>query len=1104
MLAMVKLQQRKHHPGSRTRCNNRCWPTRCFGVMHPLETLWRSWCLTRVDTSARERDLEIDRLNTEAATNQDELSKVTAELTCLKTEKELVQRQDQQRLVSLASDLATVETAIHKKHEELTALSEKLNEAGAELRLRQAQVDELNDMKRKLQLAVSELEDTVRARESELQRLSSSVSQAELKLSRLEADVQASEQRIQNQNRLIAEDEAASVERRSDLKRLAQQLEEDKRQLELLARETGEQRTELDLLRAEKRRTLDTAAVSTRELTLKTENKQRELSSIQSSLNALLEERTQLEASVEALETERHQLRSEIQANHEEKNRDANIDAHPGNKIRAVPFIPAVAALRPRVTGYAWLDALSSMELKTSIGKQKRELEHLTEMGHLEDSRIRELKSEQRELLGQLEKLRAQNSELEACRTETEQAQSDMEKMQAQRNLFEVEVIQLRQERDLIRTQLERLQQKMKELKKQESELLESLSSAKLELARVRSDTELESTGLHQIQHRSVSSKNEIEKLSKQLEDNRAEVNRSQRLLLSVKSAAESHEKDLSEKRHQRAQLTGELNILSEAVQVGRKGKKAVDEEREASESALQNTIVQLNQATRDKSQMEQHLVAGRQNINAIDTELAQKSSQLDELHQQIQTSEVWTSAFQLTLSLPLRAMKWRKKAIVLNQTTPSTQFIAGMQQIFVDLLISRGYELRLAELEKSESKFTELGQALVQQGQREETPRNRTSARHPEQLDVNSELARTKLALASSQRECRRIKRRTARELAELERIAEDQCNRAGELAEQLTLVKRQYAQLRGQIASQTELSEHGKRLEAALAAVRSELDHNRCFENEAGAVLSEAACVTSNGCSQRTAPFGNGNQLNPSDEFTNDMHRSLFQLTNSFHNAYQPSCDQQSKSRSHFDMSRPSRNPSGLYKPDGTNHPPSMLVELGESTCPTGTTTVTSGLGSSMLNRTANSHEARHGVSHLNVPTQQGCLNRVETNKAELQRKFGELVAHQREQAASDWDNSGKKFRALRSQVDELREKLDRDGLCHGRSVKQRFMYTCVLKWSHNLVVLECICCLCCVTIFIDDDDDDDVLFSMFSARTETVNARRFSSAPNRACRR
>ncbi|KAF6771650.1 hypothetical protein AHF37_08590 [Paragonimus kellicotti] len=125
----------------------------------------------------------------------------------------------------------------------------------------------------------------------------------------------------------------------------------------------------------------------------------------------------------------------------------------------------------------------------------------------------------------------------------------------------------------------------------------------------------------------------------------------------------------------------------------------------------------------------------------------------------------------------------------------------------------------------------------------------------------------------------------------------------------------------------------------------------------------------------------------LNPDDEFTGDLHRSLFQLTNSFHNTCQPSCDQPSKSPSNFDASRLSHSPSSLYKPNGINHHPSTLAEVGESTCRTGTTTVTSGLGSSLLNRTANSQESRHGVSHLNVPTQQDCLNRMETNKAELQ---------------------------------------------------------------------------------------------------------------------
>ncbi|VDQ17327.1 unnamed protein product [Trichobilharzia regenti] len=59
-----------------------------------------------------------------------------------------------------------------------------------------------------------------------------------------------------------------------------------------------------------------------------------------------------------------------------------------------------------------------------------------------------------------------------------------------------------------------------------------------------------------------------------------------------------------------------------------------------------------------------------------------------------------------------------------------------------------------------------------------------------------------TKSALIAAQRESKRLKRRTAREVAELERVAEEQCNRAGDLTEQLSLARRQYAQLKSQVS--------------------------------------------------------------------------------------------------------------------------------------------------------------------------------------------------------------------------------------------------------------------------------------------------------------
>lgn len=51
------------------------------------------------------------------------------------------------------------------------------------------------------------------------------------------------------------------------------------------------------------------------------------------------------------------------------------------------------------------------------VTRQKREFEHLTEMSHLEESRILNLSSQQRDLINQLEKLQIQlNEEKEELR----------------------------------------------------------------------------------------------------------------------------------------------------------------------------------------------------------------------------------------------------------------------------------------------------------------------------------------------------------------------------------------------------------------------------------------------------------------------------------------------------------------------------------------------------------------------------------------------------------------------------------------------------------------------------------------------------------------
>ena len=63
------------------------------------------------------------------------------------------------------------------------------------------------------------------------------------------------------------------------------------------------------------------------------------------------------------------------------------------------------------------------------------------------------------------------------------------------------------------------------------------------------------------------------------------------------------------------------------------------------------------------------------------------------------------------------------------------------------------------------------------------------------------SELTATRNQLELTQRACKKLKRRTAKELADLERVAEEQCNRASAFAEELALLRRNYTYLQARV---------------------------------------------------------------------------------------------------------------------------------------------------------------------------------------------------------------------------------------------------------------------------------------------------------------
>ncbi|KAH8854704.1 hypothetical protein KSF78_0001772 [Schistosoma japonicum] len=538
----------------------------------------------------------------------------------------------------------------------------------------------------------------------------------------------------------------------------------------------------------------------------------------------------------------------------------------------------------------------SVAELTALVTRQKRQFEHLTEMSHLEESRILSLSSQQRDLINQLEKLQVQlneekeelrereaakirkNTEYESVRKDVVREQSELERILREKEQVELELIHLKQERDITKTQWHSFQLKIKELENQNTQLNDSISEATSVLARVKAESEAASNELRQRNIECNAALADCDRMFKQTSDSRDEFNIAQERLRKANDLKQSIESILTEQRRQRVLLSDELSHLEEAVHTGRLAKQLADESREASEEALRSAVNKLNKMQTEKKDLEEIYRKRSLSTNRLELDSLRnmKNNELFHLDERLRNTRQHLESVELELSQKSSKLK------EINEKLHSLQneYISKEQ-------VKRNYPELEKELEKTKqqqnaSPLNDINKQMTCNHQFSELKFDNMTRLHDNNL--LQALMDTKSALVAAQRESKRLKRRTAREVAELERVAEEQCNRAGDLTEQLSMAKRQYAQLKSQIAtygilmdevitiaSQTELTEHSKRLEAALSAVRAELEQH----NMTNTSLDENGCIGSRLFEEIIDP----------NYSSNGLQKSLLLLTNSFH---------------------------------------------------------------------------------------------------------------------------------------------------------------------------------------------------------------------------
>ncbi|CAH8437279.1 unnamed protein product [Schistosoma rodhaini] len=560
-------------------------------------------------------------------------------------------------------------------------------------------------------------------------------------------------------------------------------------------------------------------------------------------------------------------------------------------------------------------------DLEDCLGQLQYRIEELCDQHEITQNKLRHNMKIRRKLECQLEEqdsiLNRLKSELMSCQEDLKIAKQEVtrlscEKETAQKSKheqltgivtdlanLEATVSQRRAELSTLDTNIQDSDQQLSIIKAQAKEAVSKYEEAKREydnvksqLDMIRSEKSLADENLEQLRTKLSKTKIQVERL----ESNKSNL---ENQLTQLEDAVNTKKLEYNQLLPNLSELETRLTRTQHDIEVGAERIRSdqhlrLEDERlsatrqaELTRLARQSSSETLNPQELDSLRMskdnelhylDERLRNTRQHLESVESELSQKSLKLNEVSEKLNT---------------LQNEYIKKERIKSNSPELEKELEKCKQQQIASRLDDRNKQ-------PTYNQFNDLKIDNV-------------TKLHDNNSNLLQALMDTKSALIAAQRESKRLKRRTAREVAELERVAEEQCNRAGDLTEQLSLAKRQYAQLKSQIttygilmdevitiASQTELTEHGKRLEAALSAVRAELEQHNNTMN--ASVVDENACSNSILFGQRIREVLNPDsdsrivkdrssndheiqEITDHNYTVNGLQKSLLLLTNSFH---------------------------------------------------------------------------------------------------------------------------------------------------------------------------------------------------------------------------
>ncbi|XP_076821560.1 centriolin-like [Clavelina lepadiformis] len=691
------------------------------------------------------------------------------------------------RFENARSNLNEAEQDAEELERQASDTGMKLVRARNELRQLQDQVKDAEGRQIQLDDQCRQLTRLVTNKEAEFTALEQKTDHMTGNLERLQSELIVTEEKEAERLAALRESEKVLAERREELNKLKEQANAQREELEGLDRLMGKKTTEIQLLQENIEQHQNELSIVLKEGKADVQEKQKQIK--------------QLRHDVDELSSTKSDLESQI--------------------IRR----------KGEIAGIRENTELASEELQNKISevnKQKAELKHVLEMLGLEQQELDSLRRQHEVKSSELAD--TQRRMLEE-RSELEKINSDVQRREADLSRIKQNVEKLRSDVDCLTSQRSTLEDTVMSFTKEKDMLMNTASNledkiqiGKKNLYEIRTGIDKSGATLDQLEQ-------ELTHVRKEAFESNQQKNALNKEITSLRSAAKDVQSDLSSYKSELQDTQDQLQLVEQDLRAATKLRDDAALEAISLREEIKTCSHQMEMLTQQVRRKQDEAQRAEDNARERREELSEKEMEIQRLTREIEREE---EKLQRTIT-NLNGEVQRLQTDLCEQRDELEATIIKRDATKRDMerlgRLEGKYEETEAQIKILESRIAEREREVLQLQRERSDLRGSLSSTEGElracKVESGHETKRLQQRVDELKEENERARSKSGSEISSLEKMAQDHCERATRLSNELNQLRSEYIQIKKEMRfNEEDRAKERRELQRAACRIRDEID--------------------------------------------------------------------------------------------------------------------------------------------------------------------------------------------------------------------------------------------------------------------------------------